>query len=126
MGETFAGGGTFSVTGNSTNGIPNGTIFAGVFIGPVTWTMVTLANGTHSYTLTGTLNGRMGSGFPTNGVTVQLTINTGKSSFNDSTRISSGDTSIANVVVPEPGSIYLLGTGIVSFVGLIRFKFARQ
>jgi hypothetical protein len=113
-GGTFAAGGSFNITDSS-----NGVLFSGSFSGPVTWTMVTLSNGTHNYTLTGALSGTTGSGVSALGATVQLTINTGKSFFNGCTRISSGDT---NVVVPEPGSLSLLGTGLIAMGGLIRRK----
>lgn len=119
MGGTFAAGGTFTITGNGTSGIPNGVIFSGTFSGPVTWTLITLPNGTHNYTLTGVLSGTMSNGAQANGVTVQLTINTGKKFFNGSTSISSGDT---NIVVPEPGTLGLLGTGLVGIAGLVRRK----
>ncbi len=119
MGGTFNGGGSFVITGNGTNGIPNSVIFNGSFAGPVTWTLVTLANGTHNYTLTGTISGTWLNGSTVNGATVQLTINTGKGFFNGSTTISSGDT---NIVTPEPGTLGLLGTGLVGLAGLIRRK----
>ncbi|HYM75160.1 MAG TPA: PEP-CTERM sorting domain-containing protein [Candidatus Dormibacteraeota bacterium] len=119
MGGTFGSGGWFTITGNGMNGVPSGTLFTGTFSGPVTWTLVTLSNGTHNYTLTGSLSGTTNTGLTTVGVTVQLTINTGKGFFNGSTTISSGDTS---VVVPEPGSLGLLGTGLLAVGGLIRRK----
>ena len=120
MGGTFAAGGTFNITGNGTGGIPTGAIFNGSFTGPVTWTLITLANGTHNYTLTGSLTGTWYNGSTISGATVQLTINTGKGFFNGTTTISSGDTNFTTV--PEPGTLGLLGAGLVGVGGFARRK----
>jgi hypothetical protein len=121
MGAMFAAGGTFSITGNGTDGVPNGTLFNGSFTGPVAWTLVTLANGTHNYTLTGSLSGTWYNGSTIGGATVQLTINTGKGFFNGATTISSGDTNFTTAV-PEPGSLGLLGAGLVGIAAVVRHK----
>jgi PEP-CTERM motif-containing protein len=120
QGGTFAPGGTFAINGNGTSGLPNGVLFSGTFSGSVTWTLTTLANGTHSYTLTGVITGMMG-GTSVNGVTVQLTINTGKGFFNGTTTISGGDTAVA-ASVPEPSTLALFGTGAFAFAGALRRK----
>lgn len=122
MGGTFASGGTFTITGNGSDGIPNGTIFNGSFSGPVTLTLVTLANGTHNYTLSGTLTGTLGN-VSAEGVAIELTINTGKGFFDSRTLISSGDTEIGSApAVPEPGTLSLLGTGLLAIAGGLRKK----
>lgn len=119
-GGSFGSGGSFVITGNGSNGIPSGVIFSGTFDGPVTWTLVTLANGTHSYTLTGTITGAWANGTTAYGATIQLTVNTGKGYFNGQVRISSGDTNVSTV--PEPGTLALLGTGLVGLAGVLHRK----
>jgi hypothetical protein len=114
-GGTLAAGGSFMIVGNGTNGVPNGVIFNGTFSSGATWSLVTLANGTHNYTLIGAVvdaSGRVGA-------TTQITVNTGKGFFNGSVGLSSGDT---NLAVPEPGTLSLLGTGLISLAGIVRRK----
>jgi hypothetical protein len=50
---------------------------------------------------------------------VQLTVNTGKGFFGESVQLSSGNT---NLSVPEPGTLSLLGTGLIGLAGVIRRK----
>jgi hypothetical protein len=132
-GGTFAGGGSFTITGNGTNGIPNGVIFTGTFSGPLTWTVITLADGSHNYSLTGTLQGNWFplkgtwfTGQTVYGAAVQLTTNVGKGWFGSSTTLSSGDTAISGnglvITAPEPGSMLFFGTGILGIAGVLRHK----
>ncbi len=115
MGGTLAAGGSFVITGNGTNGVPNGVIFSGSFSQGTKWNVIDLANGTHQYTLSGALVDASGHV----GATSQLTINTGKGAFNGRIGLESGDTSLS---VPEPGTLSLFGTGLIGLAGAIRRK----
>jgi PEP-CTERM motif len=116
---TFAAGGWFTIAGNGTNGVPSGTLFTGAFSGPVSLNLVYSVNGTNIYDLSGALAGTTASGFKTSGVSIQLVINTGKGPFDGSSTVASVDTT---VLVPEPGSLGLLGTGLIGLAGVVRRK----
>lgn len=125
---TFAAGGFFNIKGNGSNGLPNGAIFTGAFTGPVSWlgTYNPLGNqgkGNWTYVLSGQVAGSIhgiGGGNAT-GLTIQFTFDVPNSQpFSKTVRLNHGVTS---VTAPEPGSLALLGTGLVGVAGLIRRKF---
>ena len=142
----FAGGGSVTLTSGGTLGtatggaIPNGTtIFSGAFSGPTTLTQ--FVGGTPSnfpgcrttvrfcYILSGPISGTLapsvlsyfalGNSAGSNGLILSLAVG-----FNDSgaTPDNTGniEAGLGSVVVPEPGTLALFGTGLIAVAGFIR------
>jgi hypothetical protein len=112
-GGTLGAGGTFTITGNgAVMGVPSGTIFTGTFVSG-TWTHSTI---TGAYTLTADVNGSAaGSGVSFTEITVSGTLSPG-----GTITVGSGDIVLSTTPVPEPGTLGLLGTGLVGLGGLLR------
>ena len=63
QGGTFAAGGWFNITGNGSNGIPNGTLFSWHVLGSCDLDDDDSGQRNSHYTLTGVLTGTIGSGY---------------------------------------------------------------
>jgi hypothetical protein len=132
LGANLFSSGTFSSTGSSfvvTSGggypglVKNGTvIFTGSFVGPITWTLVS-QSGKYNYQfqLSGHIQGtwlntgRVVSGMTTQNILIiQNQWNVDKTGF-----AQLGNT---NLVVPEPGTLATLGSGLVAIAGAFRRK----
>jgi len=115
-GFTFSGAGsTFTIVGNG-NGVPSGTIFTGSFVSPVTLTES--GTGPHSYFLTGVVAGTLSNGGLASGPVI-LNFATPNTWMGEPIGVGSVDTTL---VVPEPGTLGLLGTGLLAVGGLLHRK----
>ena len=101
----FNSGGSFTITGNGSNGVPNGVIFSGTFSSTVTWTYSsTQSDGSEIFDISGQVSGL--------GSTLQGYAVVGSNGFTQvSGTLGSGDT-ILSATAPEPGTLVLLGTGL--------------
>lgn len=127
-GGTFNGGGKFKVLGigawtKTLPGAPQGpvTLFSGSFVGPVTWTMVSHpGQWAYTFALSGTIQGTYYDGRTVNGSTTQyifLWKNQWQQDSKGFIRLSN-----SNLNVPEPGTLGLLGTGLIFVAGSLRRK----
>jgi hypothetical protein len=126
---SIAGGGTFAgdasssfvVVGNGHYGVPvKGTLFSGTFVGPVTWTLVSQVHQKVYYTLTGNLSGQLYTGRTVTGTTTQNLYSSVGQLSSGIGHITLGNTHLNTT--PEPGTLGLLGTGLLGIAGTFRRK----
>jgi hypothetical protein len=109
----FNSGGSFTITGNGTNGVPKGVLFSGSFTSTVTWAYsTTLADGSEVFDISGKVS---------RGTTIQAYAVVGSNGFTQVYgTLGSGNTIVSTV--PEPGTFALFGTGLAGLAGAVRRK----
>ncbi len=121
-GGTFSdAGSSFVVIGKGPQVPHKGTIFSGAFVGPISWTLVAQSGQSLTYELSGAIQGTLWSGRFVTGTTTQTIHSTNGQLSQGIGHIRLGNT---HLLTPEPGTLGLLGTGLVAIAGMLRRKFA--
>ena len=121
-GGTFSdAGSSFVVIGKGPKVPHKGTIFSGAFVGPVTWTLISQHGQSLVYELSGNIAGTLYNGHLVTGTTTQRIVSTNGQIAQGVGHINVGGTHVGGT--PEPGTLGLLGTGLVAIGGMLRRKF---
>jgi len=126
-GGIFNGGGSFDIIGQGKwlAGLPGSpkskaTLFTGVFVGPVDWTLESKVGPKETFSLTGNIAGTLYNGVSVTGTTTQNFYTYNGQLIAGIGHITVGNTTLSTV--PEPGTLGLLGTGLVGIAGMFRRK----
>lgn len=113
-------GSSFIVTGCCSPLVPHGVIFSGSFVGPIMWTLTSPPGAKNlTFTITGTVRGMLFDGRMITGTTTQNIFTVAGQLAVGVGHIRVGNTFLA----PEPGTLGLLGTGLIGIAGVFRRKF---
>jgi len=118
-GGTFSSVGSFfDVIGKGAYGEPKGPIFTGTFTGEIAWTLISSSKQLHIYQLSGDIAGQIWTGHMVTGTTTQTIYTKWNQEIIDHKgSIKLGTT---HITTPEPGTLGLLGTGLMAVAGLFR------